>query len=416
MIPNTITKMRLGFNTSGNLQTSGRTTQSVGLGKTRSTIGSITRKFNYCNRGQPPLGVAYNCTFDNIIKFDPIDPSDGNYITIVCQDGNILVSSDSGKIFTTIQSSPTITDLFQVTISFDGKYQVISDINTSTNNSIAISSNYGGSFAQPQGLPTSDLGFISLSSSRTGKYQTCVSAQNDNLIYISSDYGNNWVFSNQPDNKGPNAGAAIQIICTNMDYTGNRQVALIVTNNPSSDIYLSNDYGNNWNKISSLTNINLFSLWVSDDASITVAGELNSSGFPIWYSNNLGNSWIQSTFDGVSSLIPPSIFAIQTSFDGQTQIAGGGYSYGQYITQTALFISRNGGENWNIAPVPTDLYWLSVSISKKGKTMVAVSCDSSDDGFHPSPSGTYYFYVSYDSGYTWSHTTLAYPGVGIYIN
>jgi len=41
-------RMNLGFNTSGNNQTSGRTSTAVSLGKLRNTIGSNTRKFKYC--------------------------------------------------------------------------------------------------------------------------------------------------------------------------------------------------------------------------------------------------------------------------------------------------------------------------------------------------------------------------------
>ena len=46
---------KTGFNTTGNNQSSmsnynsGRSIYAVGLGRTRSSIGSITRKFNYCN-------------------------------------------------------------------------------------------------------------------------------------------------------------------------------------------------------------------------------------------------------------------------------------------------------------------------------------------------------------------------------
>lgn len=418
-------KMRIGYNTSGNLQTSGRNYQSVSLGKTRSTIGSITRKFNYCNRYAPSLNQSYNCTFDVIpaIPFDPIEPSDGNYITIVCEDGTILVSSNIGVTFIPTTVSPTpIINLFQVTMSFDGKYQIVSDVDNNTSNSIAISNNYGVSFFEPQTPPSSNLAFISLASSRTGQYQTCVSKQTDNLIYTSSDYGNTWIKPSQPGGKTANYGASLQIICTNMNYSGDRQLALTVNTIAApylSSIYESVDYGQTWTLISTLSNYILFSLWVSDDSSIISAGELgNGSYFPIWYSNNLGLNWTRSTFNGNSSLIPPSIFTIQTSFDGMIQIAAGGYSYGQLISQTAVFISRDGGKNWDIAPssVPTNLYWLSVSLSKRGKIMVAIACDGLSTPTTPSPTAQYYFYISKDSGYTWTSTTLAYPGVGIYIN
>jgi len=54
------------YNTRGNLQAGGglRTSFSVNLGKTRNTIGSITRKFNYCNRDALPLKQTFECVFD----------------------------------------------------------------------------------------------------------------------------------------------------------------------------------------------------------------------------------------------------------------------------------------------------------------------------------------------------------------
>ena len=61
---------KTGFNTTGNNQSSmsnynsGRSIYAVGLGRTRSSIGSITRKFNYCNLTAPDLNVAFRCTFD----------------------------------------------------------------------------------------------------------------------------------------------------------------------------------------------------------------------------------------------------------------------------------------------------------------------------------------------------------------
>jgi hypothetical protein len=46
---------------SGNLQTQYRTSTSVYLGRTRHTIGSITRKYNYCARNSSnPLQCTFN--------------------------------------------------------------------------------------------------------------------------------------------------------------------------------------------------------------------------------------------------------------------------------------------------------------------------------------------------------------------
>jgi hypothetical protein len=50
-------------NSYGNLGTYGRNSVSVGLGRMRSSPGSITRSFNYCNLASRNLNVAFACTF-----------------------------------------------------------------------------------------------------------------------------------------------------------------------------------------------------------------------------------------------------------------------------------------------------------------------------------------------------------------
>lgn len=64
----------LGFNTSGNSQTSGRSTQSILLGKLRNTSGSTTRKFKYCNSHSPDLNYTFRCVFD-IPNPPPLPPA-----------------------------------------------------------------------------------------------------------------------------------------------------------------------------------------------------------------------------------------------------------------------------------------------------------------------------------------------------
>lgn len=60
---------KTGFNTTGNKQAStsnynsSRNILSVGLGRTRSTVGSINRTFNYCNLTNSNLNVAFACVF-----------------------------------------------------------------------------------------------------------------------------------------------------------------------------------------------------------------------------------------------------------------------------------------------------------------------------------------------------------------
>jgi len=97
-----IYKMKLGFNTSGNSQTSGRTTQAIlGLGCLRNTKGSLTRKFKYCN--ERDRNYVFQCVFNQPIP--PPCPS----ITLT----NIATTNDGGinwllNVNTTILACQTL--------------------------------------------------------------------------------------------------------------------------------------------------------------------------------------------------------------------------------------------------------------------------------------------------------------------
>lgn len=69
--------MTLGFNTTGNVQTNGRTTPAVFLGKLRNTVGSTTRKFKSCNANSSDLNGTFNCVFNGFYK--PIDTTFSPY-------------------------------------------------------------------------------------------------------------------------------------------------------------------------------------------------------------------------------------------------------------------------------------------------------------------------------------------------
>jgi subtilase family serine protease len=60
--------MTLGFNTTGNSQTTNRTTNAISLGKLRNTLASTTRKFKYCNSNSPDLNFTFKCVFNGVTK------------------------------------------------------------------------------------------------------------------------------------------------------------------------------------------------------------------------------------------------------------------------------------------------------------------------------------------------------------
>jgi hypothetical protein len=422
---------KTGFNTTGNNQSSmsnynqGRSIYAVGLGRTRSTIGSITRKFNYCNLTAPDLNVAFRCTFDLPYK----ESESGKYITIVCQNGSILVSSDGGLNFTPKSTIPPISSLFQVSMSETGRFQLVSDVDVDTGNSIFISYDFGKTFIEPKTLPTSNLAYISLAISRTGRYQTVVSKQNDNSVYYSLDFGKNWKTSNELKFQNEK----LQIIGVSMNNLGTVQIALCISpNNTTSYLYISRDFGINWSYLENSQIVKtLFSINFADNGLFITAGELQSSGVnntSIWYGyidNDKFIGWYKST---VNSPTTPSIFNIVSAFYGKKQMAIGGYSFGQNLNKSYLYISEDYGVTWNPAninipgfPPQENLYWLSCSISQDNLKLVALACDTISNlgsGDIPDVTGKFYYYYSFDGGITWKATQLPsnYPGVGIFIN
>lgn len=65
--------MKLGFNTTGNLQTSRRNTTSVLVGNLRNTLASTSRKFKYCNSNSPDLNVTFECVFNGPINISTFE-------------------------------------------------------------------------------------------------------------------------------------------------------------------------------------------------------------------------------------------------------------------------------------------------------------------------------------------------------
>jgi len=92
--------MKLGFNTTGNIQTSGRTTPTVFLGKLRNTVASTTRKFKYCNKQSPDLNMTFNCVFNGL--YQPIDqPIDQSFDTYHILNGEVPLEEDNNNTYST---------------------------------------------------------------------------------------------------------------------------------------------------------------------------------------------------------------------------------------------------------------------------------------------------------------------------
>jgi subtilase family serine protease len=92
--------MKMGFNTSGNNQSSGRTTPAVLVGRLRNTVASTTRKFKYCNTHSSELMTTFNCVFNDLYQplnetFDPYHILTGEIPLELIETGENDESGDS---------------------------------------------------------------------------------------------------------------------------------------------------------------------------------------------------------------------------------------------------------------------------------------------------------------------------------
>jgi hypothetical protein len=417
--------MKLSLNSKQNLRTYGRTAQSVDLGYARNRLASITRKYQWCKRHNPynPLQCTFNLKTSTSIPDVVIE---AQYQTIVCNDGSILTSNDSGNTFKINNSLlGKNLQLYFVSVSLTGQYQTTIDINnTNTGDSLFISNDYGNTWKAPSSPPvlSNANAYIWLSTALSGKYQLVLSQFNlatasDNDLYISSDYGNSWsLLNNTPDLPGTR-------ICTAISENGN-EIVLLTIRAADTYAYYSSNFGASWTPQSTLSGKVLFSIANSADFSVLTAGVLQTN--EIYYSNNKGVTWNLATINGPPSN-PNNFLTISNSYTGQYQIAASGYSYGQNIYQSNLYISTDSGANWNIPTQLTNLslanaYWLSVAVSASGKNMVGINTQNLDGinvtGFpNGKPIGPYYYFTSSDYGVTWKYTQLQnYPISGIALN
>jgi hypothetical protein len=296
-------------------------------------------------------------------------------------------------------------NLFLIIISKTGQYQLTIDSLNSDLISIYNSTDFGRTFNTVSGF-TNQIKFISLGISGDGKYQSVISEQNDNKLYVSNDYGANFTMPSNPPILSPN-----QTIDVSISDSGQYQSLIqIIGSGPNSQVILSSDYGQSWNNIVYNNNYSLFSGTISGDGSTITCGTLNGIT-SIHYSTNYGSTWQTSSIIG--SNIPPSIFAISTSYTGQYQLMTGGFSFGQRISKSYLYLSTDKGSTFN--PISTTKitapynysYWLSVSITDSGRIMTAITSLNISDAF--TPSGPYFYFESFDYGTNWQYKQIPYP-------
>jgi len=378
--------MKLGFNTKGNSQTSGRTTQAVDLGYLRNGVASTTRKYNYCKRTS---SAPFYCLFNlPLPPPSPVPPLvDGNIQTIGCSDGNILMSTDGGDNFSVTLVSSSASFYCGI-VSTNGKTQSFFD-----NSELKLYryENLTNSWVLPT-IPPTFPGFAPpcICSSYNGQTQTLCNNS-------SGDYGRTF----NTNDVTPYAFAL------SSNDSGKNQVAISAVEIGIGVVQLSTDYGLSWNNqiLNSFLSPTVppgyqyayISGCISGDSSVICIGTFEGI---IVNSYDLGITWSQP----VATTPGGPIGEIACSYDGNILVATNSWlinNLGQ------LFISTNKGLSFTVTASGATLIWTYIAVSKSGSVIVAIGNDNS---------GTYYYYKSVDKGINWSYKELGYPLYCVAIN
>lgn len=232
----------------------------------------------------------------------------GEYQT-ACNGEKIYISSDYGSTWTETYTI-TNTDIF-VCLSLSGRYQTI----ISQGDALYRSVNFGISWTrydnENSDIYNSIISFPSagISMSYDGRYQTLVCEN----IYRSTDYGGTWITTNViTDANGYWDDHNWYGI--DMSSDGKFQAAIEVI----GEIYLSSDYGLNWIKIDQpiVTDIMWQAISISASGQYMTAVAKNGS---IYYSIDHGTSWNKNPNPDLDS---KEWMSISVSSNGLYQLAG----------------------------------------------------------------------------------------------
>ena len=201
-------------------------------------------------------------------------------------------------------------------------------------------------------------------------------------IFLSSDYGNNWI--KHPKNFNYNWEGL------SMNETGKYQSAIVEGKN----IYTSSDYGLNW-KLSKVTS-NWITICISNEGryqSVVANGYFpadKGKGF-IYTSKNYGNTWEKKSEYNVSWV------CLAMSSSGKIQTAG------SFLLEDPdkLYKEQNGyvynsydyGDTWEKNKSLKQSWWTSVALSGNGKIQIICAINCNLDIVPPGP-----IYISYDYG------------------
>ena len=278
-------------------------------------------------------------------------------------------------------------------ISKDGKYMsALSSYNLTDqqylqNDGVWVSRDNGTSWIQRY---HSNMKWTDIAVSSSGQYQTALSSyMGDGLlggIWVSNDYGENFIFKQINDRNI--SASSLQWSSISMSGDGKYQ---LVTETVFGNIYISKDYGQTWDKITSLTGKNFKSIYINNNRTNNISEYyiLATAGYPsqgAWRSIDLGRTWTQ-----ITNINGNFISGCCMSDDGSFQTIISSYSNINGITQPKVWYSTNYGMTWMVSNITADF---------NGKVLTNISMTQDGKTQYISSSTGYIFYSS-DYGQNW---------------
>jgi hypothetical protein len=270
--------------------------------------------------------------------------ADGFTMLAVAGSGGIYQSVDSGRNWNAMSSIISATC---VAGSSDGTRLAVAD--KAAGGKVVLSTDAGNTWSA---TIASSANFQSLSVSSDGSRMIgCVSGSR---IYISSNYGTNW---NQIVSSPVNVNSNWYSVASSAD--GSR--CAVVVN--GGQIYTSSNYGSNWVLQAGSVKTNWTAICCSTDGSRLAAAV---SGGKIYTSADYGVTW------NIQTNAPTGNWsALDCSSDGGRLIAS--------VNGGGVYLSVNFGFSWVKQPMP-DKNWTAVACSADCTKMSAVYFDGTTSG------------------------------------
>ncbi len=342
------------------------------------------------------LRTAFGETWGELSRQLPeFIPRAGNYLNLRTE-----ISIDAVQTY----PSTSLVSFYSVSTDSSGKY--VAAVNYG---GVFYSSNYGQSYSVNNTVNNNNFGYAAIASTAPdfvaaagsdGVYRSSNSAmtfervpgssdQQFSKVVLSSDGHYSYALLHQSGSSiyGSNdyLGSISALSGSILDYYND--IATTATGQyiyaVSSSVYVSNDFGANWQK----------PLLPASVTSYSPIGCSTTSGYVAVF--GYGNTVILSTDYGITWIT--RTLPLETTWDGITMS-----STGQYLALTnyghSVFISNDYGNTFFETPSSSQDYWNSISMSSSGSYIYAASGDGS-------------IYSTADAGTIWSPNYYGWTGI-----